>query len=242
MADPSTSIELNVPPDEMEEAVARVCAEWGVPRQAVNVDILSGAADPAEAMLAGAVRLRVSLRGDGDQAAVDDDMFADPGEPPPLVTDDPELDQAQQMLAELIARMKVRADVHASWGDDDEGVRPIILDVRGEDLGMLIGRKGETLSALQYITRLILSKQVGQGVDIVVDVQGHKRRREDQLRRMARRMAEQAVQRQRTMALEPMSASERRIIHLELRNHQGVRTESVGDGMQRRVTIIPNSD
>jgi spoIIIJ-associated protein len=107
---------------------------------------------------------------------------------------------------------------------------------------MLIGRKGETVSALQYIARLIIAKQVGHGVDLVVDVQGHKKRREEQLRRMAQRMAEQAVERGRTMTLEPMPANERRIIHLELRDHPRVTTESVGDGTQRKVTIVPRSE
>jgi spoIIIJ-associated protein len=116
-----------------------------------------------------------------------------------------------------------------------------VLDVQGDDLDPLIGRRGETLAALQYIARLILSKQFGRNVDLVVDVQGHKQRREDQLRRMARRMAEQAAERQRVMSLEPMPANERRIIHLELREHPDVTTESVGDGDRRKVTIIPKN-
>jgi spoIIIJ-associated protein len=137
--------------------------------------------------------------------------------------------------------MDVRAEVHAEWGELDLDMRPILLDVRGDDLGMLIGRKGETLAALQYMVRLILSKQFEEGVDVIVDVEGHKRRREEQLRRMARRVAEQAAQRRRTMTLEPMPPAERRIVHLELRDHPEVRTESVGEGAQRKVTIIPKN-
>ena len=115
----------------------------------------------------------------------------------------------------------------------------MLLDVRGNDLDPLIGRQGETVAALQYIVRLILSKEFGHSVDVVVDVQGHKQRREEQLRRMARRMAEQAAERQRVMTLEPMPANERRLIHLELRDHPDVITESVGEGTHRKVTIIP---
>jgi predicted RNA-binding protein Jag len=246
MADPASSIEVNVEPDEVEAIVAAICADWGVARDAVTVDILNAPADPAEAMMpGGTVRLRITRRTSGSdlaEAASDDDMFADPGDLPSGVSyDDPDLDRAQQVVAELMSLMQVRADVHASWGPEDEGSRPIMLDVRGEDLGVLIGRKGETLAALQYITRLILSKQVGAGVDVVVDVEGTKRRREEQLRRVARRMAEQALQRKRTMTLEAMPPNERRIIHLELRDFEGVTTESVGDGTQRKVTIIPNA-
>lgn len=161
---------------------------------------------------------------------------------------DPELEDntlrvARQCLIELLGKMKVKADVRASWGAPEEiGEAPqLMLDVQGDDLGMLIGRKGETLAALQYIVRLIISKQLNQAVSLAVDVEGYRQRREQQLRRMAQRMAEQAVQRGRTMTLEPMPANERRIIHLELRDHPGVRTESVGEGDRRKVTIIPKN-
>jgi spoIIIJ-associated protein len=148
---------------------------------------------------------------------------------------------ARQCLEDLLARMKIGAEVRASRGEPEEpgADPPVVLEVLGNDLGMLIGRKGETLAALQYVVRLITSKQADRGVNVVVDVEGYRQRREQQLRRMAQRMAEQAVQRKRTMTLEPMPANERRIIHLELRNHAGVRTESVGEGDRRKVTIIP---
>ncbi|MGH2521152.1 MAG: protein jag [Anaerolineales bacterium] len=166
---------------------------------------------------------------------------ADPAIPTGDETEDPALRSARETLAALLEKMKITAGVSASWGalDEEDSSRPLILDVSGEDLGLLIGRRGETLAALQSITRLIIAKQLGEGVNVIVDVQGHKRRREEQLRRMARRMAEQAVQRQRMMTLEPMPPYERRIIHLELRDHPSVRTESVGEGNRRKVTIIP---
>ena len=159
----------------------------------------------------------------------------------PLSTD-PTATLAQTTLAELLAKMAVTATVQATWSvadDPDDGTRPLILDVQGDDLGLLIGRNGETLTALQYILRLMLNRQIEPEVSIVVDVQGHKRRREEQLRRLAQKMAEQVVQRHRTLSLEPMPAHERRIIHLELRNHPQVRTESTGDGSHRKVTIVP---
>jgi spoIIIJ-associated protein len=148
---------------------------------------------------------------------------------------------ARQSLAELLDKMKVKAEVRASWGAPEEPgeAPPLLLDVQGNDLGLLIGRKGETLAALQYIVRLIISKELNQAVSLAVDVEGYRQRREQQLRRMAQRLAEQAVQRGRTMTLEPMPANERRIIHLELRDHPAVRTESVGEGDRRKVTIIP---
>ncbi|HLE27182.1 MAG TPA: RNA-binding cell elongation regulator Jag/EloR [Anaerolineales bacterium] len=162
-------------------------------------------------------------------------------EPTPAPAEDHRLHTARHTLAELLSKMKISAQVTARWGelDEDTQERPLVLDVHGDDLSMLIGRKGETLTALQYITRLIVSKTLNEGFNLVVDVEGYRERRAEQLRHLAQRMAEQVVQRGRTMSLEPMPASERRIIHLELRDHPQVRTESVGEGDRRKVTIIP---
>jgi spoIIIJ-associated protein len=139
--------------------------------------------------------------------------------------------------------MGISARVRSSWGEPDgpEDPRPLLVDVRGSDLSILIGRKGETLQALQYITRLIVAKELGHSEAVVIDVEGYRERRERQLRQLARRMAGQAVDSGRTMTLEPMSPAERRIIHIELRDHQNVRTESVGEGDRRKVTIIPRN-
>jgi len=230
MVEEHSIIELTVPPADVDEAVARVCDEWGVAREAVQVDQLDASA--GQGATADRVLLRITLLTPSADTDFDEDDDA---------SLDPELEQARSTLQDLLEHMQVRAEVVAGYGQKDpEAEGPVIvLDVRGDDLDPLIGRHGETLSALQYITRLILSKQFSHNVDLVVDVQGHKQRREEQLRRMARRMAEQAAERQRVMSLEPMPANERRIIHLELRDHADVSTESVGDGDRRKVTIVP---
>ncbi len=235
MGDEHSIIELTVPLGDVDEAVARVCDEWGVGREAVQVDQLDAPAEPGVAP--DRVALRITLLAPETDVDFDDDDQADLGD------EDAELGQAREVLEALLEHMRVRAEVVATLGQPEpESEGPVIvLDVRGDDLDPLIGRRGETLAALQYITRLILSKQFSRNVDLVVDVQGHKQRREEQLRRMARRMAEQAAQRQRVMSLEPMPANERRIIHLELRDHPDVTTESVGDGDRRKVTIVPKS-
>jgi spoIIIJ-associated protein len=217
MAEQRPNTELTVAAADVDAAVARLCAEWGVERTALRVETAADESSPDQ------VRLRVSLAASGDVA---------PG-------DDEDLERARTVLAELLDRMDVQAEIQASRGEPDGDLVPIVLDVQGPDLGLLIGRKGETLAALQYITRLIVSKQVGHSIDLIVDVQGHKKRREEQLRRLARRLADQAVERNRVMTLEPMPANERRIIHLELRDYPGVQTESVGEGSHRKVTIIP---
>jgi spoIIIJ-associated protein len=225
MSEERSIIELTVPAGDVDEAVDRVCSEWGVARDSVQVDVL-------DAPGAGADRSLVRITLMADESDLDQDMDAD---------SDPELQQAQTVLETLLQKMRLPAEVVASRGEPEtEADSPVmLLDVRGDDLDPLIGRQGETVAALQYIVRLILSKEFGHSVDVVVDVQGHKQRREEQLRRMARRMAEQAAERQRVMTLEPMPANERRLIHLELRDHPDVTTESIGEGTHRKVTIVP---
>lgn len=148
---------------------------------------------------------------------------------------------ARETVEELLERMNVRARVTVRRGEaDDEKERaPIQVDVRGDDLSILIGPKAETLNALQYIAALIVSKEVGKSVPLVVDVEGYRARRAQQIRQLARRMAEQAVRTGRRQVLEPMPANERRLVHMELRNHPDVTTESIGEDPRRKVTIIP---
>jgi spoIIIJ-associated protein len=145
-----------------------------------------------------------------------------------------------ETLRELLRYLEVEAKVVArpAHSESDEP-QHWTLEIQGRDLGALIGRRGETLAALQYITRLIASRDLERRANIVIDVEGYKSRREMMLRRLAKRMAEQAVQRGRTVSLEPMPPYERRIIHLALRDHPNVTTESVGEGDHRKVTIIP---
>lgn len=143
-------------------------------------------------------------------------------------------------LQELLGKMDIRAEVIAFRAEPEEGEEaPWVLQIRGRDLGTLIGRRGETLAALQYITRLIASRDLERRANIVLDVEGYKARREKVLRRLAERMADQALQLGRTVSLEPMPPYERRIVHLTLRDRTDVMTESVGEGENRKVTIIP---
>jgi spoIIIJ-associated protein len=149
------------------------------------------------------------------------------------------IDLTEQVVSKLLALMNLQAQVTANYGESDrEGRNPVHVDVRGDDLGVLIGHRSETLNAFQYIVSLVVSKQVEQWVQIVMDVEGYRSRRERQLRQMARRMAEQAVKTGRRQVLEPMPPNERRLIHLELRDHPKVFTESVGEEPRRKVTIL----
>ncbi len=152
---------------------------------------------------------------------------------------DPVLDKTEAIISKLLYMMGLQAQVSAHYGDAREDRRPIMVDIRGGDLGILIGRRGETLDAFQYVASLMVGKEVGQFIHLVVDVEGHRDRRQRQLQQLARRMAEQVIKTGRKLTLEPMTASERRIIHMELRDHPAVTTQSAGEEPHRKVTILP---
>ncbi|MBC8281020.1 MAG: protein jag [Chloroflexi bacterium] len=124
--------------------------------------------------------------------------------------------------------------------NDPESGGPII-DLAGEDSGLLIGRRGQTLQALQFLVNLIVRKQF-DGVRVVLDVENYRQRREASLKEMAVKIAERVAQTNRSITLEPMPPADRRIIHTSLTDHPSVATESTGEGDGRKVTILPKRD
>lgn len=147
---------------------------------------------------------------------------------------------AVEVVTELLNKMRIQAEVKAHYvePEDEFDEKLLWVDVEGNDLSILIGRRSETLNALQYISSLIINKQMGRLIPLMIDVQGYRNRRTKQITGLALRMAEQCVKQKRRQSLEPMSAQERRIVHLALRNHPDVYTESVGEGSSRKVTIL----
>ncbi len=149
--------------------------------------------------------------------------------------------KGQELLSGLLTRMGLDARVEIvpqSDAEADEDDRALVLNIVGDDLGVLIGRQNETLSAVEFVTRLMVNQQVRTRTSFVVDVNGYRAKRAEALRKLALRMADQVIQNGRTVSLEPMPPAERRIIHLTLREHPTVFTQSVGEGDRRKVTII----
>ena len=247
-----TTLEKIAP--NVEEAIAQGLAELGLGRDAVDVEIL----DEGSRGLLGIggrqarVRLTVKLTQAGTASepsdkpgkppaeAKDSSEGADPTEADFSVLDDNLLFVSRECVAELLEKMKIKARIEVRYGEaDEEGQRPVLVDIHGDDLGVLIGLRAEILNALQYIVNLIVSKRVEHWVQVVIDVEGYRARRERQLRQMAVRMADQAIKTGRRQVLEPMPASERRVVHLELRDHPKVATQSIGEEPARKVTIVP---
>lgn len=149
---------------------------------------------------------------------------------------------ARETINIILEKMNVRANVSVRLGESDsERVQPVLIDIEGNDLSFLIGRKAETINALQFITGLIVGRELGRWIPVQIDVQNYRKRREDELRKLARRIAEQVTGTGRNQALEPMPPNERRLIHLELRDHPHVETESEGEDPRRKVVIRPKN-
>lgn len=163
-----------------------------------------------------------------------------PGEAP-AVDDSEATNTAVEVVKELLRQMNVEAGVEATQSapDDLTGRRVTVLNITGSDLGLLIGARGETLDALQHISRLMVGHRIRQRANFMIDVEGYRERREQALARLAERMGKKAIDRGRPVTLEPMPAYERRIIHMTLRENPQVRTESTGEGDRRKVRIYP---
>jgi len=218
------------------EAVELALAQLGKDRDEVAIAVLESGESGDEAL----VRVTV-VDDDEDEAPAEappaPDAAGDAGEVSPI---------AQRILEELLERMDIHAYVTAvvtrvpgQKGDIEE---TITLHVEGADeeaMGLLIGRRGETLRSLQFLLNLLVSRRVQKWPQLVVDVGNYRQRRQESLEGLARRMAERVRQTGRPIMLEPMAAYERRIVHLALREDKTIYTESSGEGENRKIVIYP---
>ncbi|MBQ10681.1 MAG: hypothetical protein CMJ45_03930 [Planctomyces sp.] len=206
----------------VEEAIEIALKELDVDRDEAEVEILSRGKSGFLGIGGEPARVRVTkiARGEGGSAGGD----------------------AAAVAIEAVSRILQAAQVNVSRtvraANDPETGGPII-DLEGEDSGLLIGRRGQTLQSLQFIVNLIVRNQYGDGVRVVLDVERYRQRRETSLRDMATKVAARVVQSNRSVALEPMSPADRRIVHTALTDHPGVVTESTGMGDDRKVNIMP---
>ena len=209
----------------VEEAIQQAISQLGVSREEVEVDVISEG--------------KSGILGLGSDEAV---VRVTP------ITSDPDEDiteYVQNTTNELLGLLGVDGSAVLQPPPVVEGEEPnesISLNIEGDDLGILIGRRGQTLSCLQYIVRLIIGHQKKSWLPVIIDVEGYKQRRYQALQVFARQMAEQVNAKNMSFTLEPMSAYERRIIHLALAEHQDVITESIGQGESRRVVILPKEE
>jgi spoIIIJ-associated protein len=160
--------------------------------------------------------------------------------------DEAEEKVAKEIVRELLGHMGIAADVVAvdnpsTMALDPEDPPTIFIEILGQDLGMLIGRRGDHLSQLQYLVNLIANRRLESWTRVVVDVEGYRTRREESLIGLAERIGRQVARSRRPIILEPMPPNERRIVHITLRGNPEVTTESSGEGNMRRVTVQPRA-
>ncbi len=223
------------------EATRLALEQLGVDEDDVMISILQSGDEDNEALV------RVSVD-DGDETSEPAAPAREPARSrPPL---DPERTgaYARQVLEGILERMGLEAYVTVQHktapGPDGEPQQSIMLYVEGideETVGLIIGRRGETLRSLQFLLNTIVNRTAGRWPQLVVDVGNYRQRRQESLESLARRMAEQVRTTRRPMPLEPMQSYDRRIIHMALREDTTVYTESAGEGENRRIVIFPRS-
>ena len=216
---------LEISAKTVEEAIQIALEQLGVSREEVNVVVLSEGKSGILGLGAEEARIRV-----------------EPLKPMPEQESDITA-IAREVLEKLLGLLEVEASIMSDTRhvvDGEIGVMaPIAFNIKGDDLGILIGRRGQTLTGLQYIVRIIVGHQTKSWLPIIIDIDGYKQRRQEALRALAQRIAEQVAAKGTPFTLEPMPAYERRIIHLTLRDHPSVTTESIGAGGSRKVVIHP---
>ncbi|MFV9507395.1 MAG: RNA-binding cell elongation regulator Jag/EloR [Oscillochloridaceae bacterium umkhey_bin13] len=216
------------------EAVELALAQLGKDRDEVAIAVLESGDAGDEAL----VRVTVVDDDDDDQPA-----FAASSSTAPA-------DDLQSIAADILQNLLSRMDIHAyitpvltrvpgQKGDIEETVTLHVEGADEEAMGLLIGRRGETLRSLQFLLNLLVSRKVQKWPQVVVDVGNYRQRRQESLEGLARRMAERVRQTNRPIMLEPMAAYERRIVHLALRDDTSIYTESSGEGENRKIVIYP---
>lgn len=255
-----TTLEIIAP--TVEEAIAQGLAQLGLTADAVSVEVLDAGNKGLFGLGKPQVRVRLTVvppmgtvlpepepaRETKKEAQKEPKRVESKPKPEPVAVKETEaqpehdalLDHTESVVSKILHLLKLEAQVSAHYGAAErDGRRNIHVDIRGNDLSVLIGRRSETLSAFQYVASLIVGKQTEQFIQLIVDVEGYRDRREKQLIQMAKRMADQVTKSGRRQTLEPMPSSERRVIHIALRDHPAVKTESTGEEPYRKVVILP---
>ena len=214
-----------------DEAIAAALSELGLDRDDVSVEILERAKSGFLGIGASPAVIRVSYEAE-DEAV--EEPAAEQAAPVAQPVDEPaEYAAVRAFLSGLLERMGVKAELEI--GPRDNG--GINVNVSGSGMGAIIGRRGETLDAIQHLTNYAVNRGSDKHMHISVDAENYRSKREDSLTKLARKMADKAIKYKRSMALEPMNSYERHVIHTALQNYEGVTTSSTGVEPNRRVVV-----
>jgi spoIIIJ-associated protein len=224
----------------VEDAIEKGLARLGLPRDAVEIRVVREASRGLLGIGGEDAIVRLTPLAEAEEPEEPEE----PGEPEESEHDtgDGAADRGavgREALETLLRGMGLRARVQVLKDMTSEEERGFVLNIVGDDLGILIGRRGETLRDLEYLTRLLVAQKTGKATRLVVDVEGYRTRRERVLNELAKRMAERVQSNRQPITLEAMPPNERRIVHIALRDHPSVTTQSIGEGDHRRVMILP---
>jgi len=226
-----------------DEAIEKALEELGLERDQVHIEILSTGKPGLLGLRSEDARVRITPITESRRRVEKPSEYEEEAPEAEVQVKDidaPEVEMASQYLGDLLRLMDIEAEVSVrpvETPGDGLGRASAVLDITGEDLGILIGRRGYTLSALQYLVNLMVTRKLNGQVLTSVDVERYKRRREESLHNLALRMADRVKQTGRSITLEPMPAAERRIVHLALADDPQVITSSIGYGEARKVGI-----
>ena len=212
----NSSVELTA--KTVDEAIELALLELGVDRDEVEVDVVSQGRTGILGLGSEPAKVRVSLIGESGSHAR----------------------AALDVVNDIIEAIGVEASpsIRSSGG----GGEPAVIDIQGEDAGLIIGRRGETLRAFQFVVNMIVGRQFEDAGSVVVDVEQYRERRQRQVRSMAQRAAERAASSGQAVTMDPMSAADRRVVHMTLADDRSVMTESAGEGQDRAVTVSPTGE
>lgn len=232
--------------DTIDQAIDNALVRLGVERDRISIEILSEGKRGIFGFGTQKARVRASLR----RSAVETNPVERTPDPvvvasaAPKRLTEPETaamgEKAKGVLSEILERMGIEASVQAKIDDEAD---EIVLEVVCDDSGLLIGRKGQTLEALQYlVTRIAGDRQGSEGPHILVDIENYRQRRKKSLEDMALRLGEKAKRQRKTVTVDALSAADRRIVHAALQDDPWITTKSLGQGSYRRLLIIPEGD
>ncbi len=223
-----------------DEAIAAALRELGMDRDDVSVEIVERAKSGFFGIGASPAVVRVSYEAPDEQSApvvVEAEKKAEtksaPTEVKAPVDESEEFAAIRAFLSGLLERMGVKAEIEISTRDNGG----INVNLSGSGMGAIIGRRGETLDAIQHLTNYAINRGSEKHAHISVDADNYRSQREESLTRLAEKMAEKAIKYKRNMALEPMNSYERHVIHTALQNYEGVTTSSTGVEPNRRVVV-----
>jgi spoIIIJ-associated protein len=226
--------------DTIDKAIENALKLLGVERDKITVDILAEGKKGILGFGSQKARIRAALRKSAIELQVPE-LPAAAGEKQSMAAEAVVIgEKAKDVLAEILNLMGVKAEVELKIGEkSDEAV----LEIRAENSGLLIGRKGQTLEALNYmVSRITGERGVTEGPHVVVDIENYRERRRRSLEDMALRLGEKAKRQRKTVTVDALSAADRRIIHAALQDDPWVTTKSLGQGSYRRLLIIPEGD